>query len=73
MKLVKSLKEQIDILKSEIYFLNKEMKEKNNILKMFFHSPKPSPQEMALPSSNSKDNQRSSYKSYVTSISWKPQ
>ena len=31
------------------------MKEKNNILKMFFHSPKPSPQEMALSSSNSKD------------------
>ena len=29
------------------------MKEKNNILKMFFHSPKP--QEMALSSSNSKD------------------
>ena len=31
------------------------MKEKNNILKLFFHSPKPSPQEMALSSSNSKD------------------
>ena len=31
------------------------MKEKNDILKMFFHSPKPSPQEMALSSSNSKD------------------
>ena len=31
------------------------MREKNNILKMFFHSPKQSPQEMALSSSNSKD------------------
>ena len=43
LELVKSLKEQIVILKSEIYFLRKEMKEKNNILKMFFHSSKPSP------------------------------
>ena len=42
-------------LKTEIYFSCKEMNEKNNILKMFFHSPKPSPQEMALTSSNSKD------------------
>ena len=31
------------------------MKYKNNILKMFFHSPKHTPQEMALSSSNSKD------------------
>ena len=73
MELVKSLKEQIDILKSEIYFLREEMKEKNNILKMFFHSPKPSPQEMAISFSNSRHNQRSSYKSYVTSIRKKPQ
>ena len=43
LELVKTLKEQIDILKSETYFLREEMKEKNNILKMFFHSPKPSP------------------------------
>ena len=42
-------------LKTEIHFSRKEMKEKNNIMKMFFHSPKPSPQEMALTSSNSKD------------------
>ena len=42
LELVKSLKEQIDILKSEIYFLREEMKEKNNILKMFFHSLKSS-------------------------------
>ena len=54
-ELVKSLKEQIDILKSEKYFLHEEMKEKNNILKMFFHSSKLSPQEMTLSSSNSKD------------------
>ena len=53
MELVKSLKEQIDIIKIEIYFLHEEMKEKNNILEMFFHSPKSSPQEMALSSSNS--------------------
>ena len=31
------------------------MKEKNKILKVFFNSPKPSPQEMVLSSSNSKD------------------
>ena len=31
------------------------MKEKNKILEMALHSPKPSPQEMALSSSNSKD------------------
>ena len=43
LELVKSLKEQIDILKSKIYFLREELKEKNNILKMFFHCPKPSP------------------------------
>ena len=55
MELVKSLKEQIDILKSEIYFLREEMKEKHNILKMVLLSPKPSPQKMALSSSNSKD------------------
>ena len=54
LELAKSLKEQIEILKREIYFLREEMKEKNNILKTFFHSPKPSPQEMALSSSNSK-------------------
>ena len=55
LELVKSLKEQTDILKSEIYFLREEMKEKNNMLKMFFHASKPYPQEMALSSSNSKD------------------
>ena len=55
LELVKSLKEQIDILKSEIYFLCKEIKEENNILKMFFRSPKLFPQEIALTSSNSKD------------------
>ena len=55
LELVKSLKEQIDILESEIYFLCKEIKEKNNILKMFFHSPKLFPQEITLTSSNSKD------------------
>ena len=43
LELVKTLKEQTDILKSETYFLREEVKEKNNILKMFFHSPKPSP------------------------------
>ena len=31
------------------------MKEKNNISKIFFHSPKPSPLEMTLSSSNTKD------------------
>ena len=55
MELVKRLKEQIDVLRSEIYFLREEMKEKNNILKMFFHSPKPSPLEMTLSFCNSKD------------------
>ena len=55
LELVKSLKEQIDILKNEIYFLHEEMKEKNNLLKMLFHSPKTSPQEIALSSSTSKD------------------
>ena len=30
LELLKSLKEQIEILKSEIYFLCKEIKEKNN-------------------------------------------
>ena len=34
------------------------MKQRNNILKMFFHSPKPSPQEMVLSSSNSKDKMK---------------
>ena len=43
LELVKKVKEQIDILKSETYFLREEIKEKNNIFKMFFHSPKPSP------------------------------
>ena len=43
LELVKRLKEQTDILKSETYFLREEVKEKNNILKTFFHSPKPSP------------------------------
>ena len=42
-QLVKTLKEQIDILKSKNKFLREEVKEKNNILKMFFHSFKPSP------------------------------
>ena len=46
LQLVKSLKEQIDVLKSKIYFLREEMKKKNNKLKMFYHSPKPSPQEL---------------------------
>ena len=32
LELAKSLKEQIEILKREIYFLREEMKEKNNIL-----------------------------------------
>ena len=61
LELVKSLKEQIDILKNEIYFLHEEMKEKNNILKMLFQSPTTSPQDIALSSSTSKrHNQRSS-------------
>ena len=47
LELVKSLKEQIDSLKSKIYFLREKMKEKNEIPKMFFHCPKSSPQEMA--------------------------
>ena len=55
LELVKSLKEQIDSLKSKIYFLREKMKEKNEILKMFFHYPKSSPQEMASSSFNSKD------------------
>ena len=42
-QLVKTLKEQIDIFKSKTNFLREEVKEKNNILKMFFHSFKPSP------------------------------
>ena len=46
LELAKSLKEQIDILKSKTYFLHEGMKEKNNIMKMFFHSPKSSPQEI---------------------------
>ena len=49
LELVKTLKEQINILKSEIYFLHEDMKEENNMLKWFFHSRKPSPQEMDLP------------------------
>ena len=53
LELVKSLKEQIDIIKIEIYFLHEEMKDKNNILEMFFRSPKSSLQEMTLSSSNS--------------------
>ena len=46
LELAKSLKEQIDILKRKTYFLHERMKEKNNIMKMFFHSPKSSPQEI---------------------------
>ena len=46
LELAKSLKEQIDILKRKKYFLHEGMKEKNNIMKMFFHSPKSSPQEI---------------------------
>ena len=42
-QLVKTLKEQLDIFKSKTNFLREEVKEKNNILKMFFHSFKPSP------------------------------
>ena len=42
-QLVKTLKEQLDIFKSKTNFLREEVKEKNNILKMFFHSSKPSP------------------------------
>ena len=53
--LIKDLKEQVDILKRVIYFLREEKKEKNNTLKMLFYSRKPSPQEMALSSPNSKD------------------
>ena len=37
-ELVKSLREQIENLQSEISFLREEMKEKNNLLKMIIHS-----------------------------------
>ena len=47
-ELVKSLREQIENLQSEIYFLREEMKEKNTLLKMMINS-KSSPQEMTLP------------------------
>ena len=48
-ELVKSLREQIENLQSEIYFLREEMKEKNTLLKMMINS-KSSPQEMTLSS-----------------------
>ena len=54
LELVKSLKEQIYILKAKYIFYVKRWKRKIT-LKMFLHSPKPSPQEMTLSSSNSKD------------------
>ena len=46
-ELVKSLREQIENLQSEISFLREEMKEKNTLLKMIIHS-KGSPREMTL-------------------------
>ena len=42
---MKSLREQIEHLQSEIYFLQKELKERNTLLKMIIHS-KVSPREM---------------------------
>ena len=36
--LVKSLKEQIDILQSEVYFLREELREKNNLFKTLMKS-----------------------------------
>ena len=36
--LVKSLKEQIDILQSEVYFLREELREKNNLFKILMKS-----------------------------------
>ena len=36
--LVKSLKEQIDVLQSEVYFLREELREKNNLLKILIKS-----------------------------------
>ena len=38
MSLVKSLKEQIDILQSEVYFLREELREKNNLFKILMKS-----------------------------------
>ena len=48
LQLVKSLKEQIDVHKSKIYFLREEMKKKNNKLKMFYHSPKHLPRNFVM-------------------------
>ena len=48
-ELVKSLREQIENLQTEISFLREEMKEKNTLLKMIIHS-KGSPREMTLSS-----------------------
>ena len=36
--LVKSLKEQINVLQSEVYFLRKELREKNNLFKILMKS-----------------------------------
>ena len=36
--LVKSLKDQIDILQSEVYFLREELREKNNLFKILMKS-----------------------------------
>ena len=38
MSLVKSLKDQIDILESEVYFLREELREKNNLFKILMKS-----------------------------------
>ena len=46
-ELVKSLREQIENLQSEISFLGEEMKEKNTLLKMIIHLKGP-PREMTL-------------------------
>ena len=48
-ELVKTLREQIENLQSEICFLREEMKEKNTLLKMMIHF-KGSPREITLPS-----------------------
>ena len=48
-ELVESLREQIENLQSEIFFLLEEMKEKNSLLKMIIHS-KDCPRELTLSS-----------------------
>ena len=42
---MKNLREQIENLQSEMYFLHKKLKERNTLLKMIIHS-KVSPREM---------------------------